>query len=152
MTQPQEIEINYTLQTIAQAAQELWKFAAQYRILAFNGDMGAGKTTLIHTICEQLGVQDNVSSPTFALINEYHFTDHTHTDRTIYHMDWYRLKNEDEAVNAGMEDALLQPGAFCFVEWPGIAAGILPYPYVSIQIEVLSPTDRKLYATVLMKG
>lgn len=147
----QEIELHYTLDNIATAAQQLWEFAAPYRIIAFNGEMGAGKTTLIHHICQHLGVQDNVSSPTFALINEYHFTENN-TDRIIYHMDWYRLKGTDEAINAGMEDTLFRKDVYCFVEWPEVAQDILPYPHISIQINVISVTERQLLATVLTKG
>lgn len=105
--------------------------------------MGAGKTTFIHALCDYLGVQDAVSSPTFALVNEYHFMQNG-LDRTIYHMDWYRLRDAAEATGAGMEDALHQKDAYCFVEWPEKAPELLPHPYVRIDIEVISETERRL--------
>jgi tRNA threonylcarbamoyladenosine biosynthesis protein TsaE len=105
--------------------------------------MGAGKTTFIHHLCDYLGVEDAVSSPTFALINEYHFLNNGQ-DKTIYHMDWYRINSEEEAINAGIEDALLNKDAYCFVEWPEKAIHLLPQPYLWIEIEVLDETKRKM--------
>lgn len=110
--------------------------------------MGAGKTTFIHTLCERLGVTDAVSSPTFALINEYHFTENG-TDRKIYHMDWYRVKDMEEAVNAGMEDALLDKNAICFVEWPERGAELLPHPHLWISIEATGPEERVMNVGVI---
>lgn len=105
--------------------------------------MGAGKTTFIHALCNTLGVQDAVSSPTFALINQYQF-DQNGTEQVIYHMDWYRLKDEDEAINAGMEDCLLQKDNYSFIEWPEKAPGIIPHPHLWIEIETVSPTERRM--------
>lgn len=144
----QILEISYSLENITDAVVEFWKALNEYKTFAFNGEMGAGKTTFIHALCGHLGVTDAVSSPTFALINEYHFTDVSGKDSIIYHMDWYRLKNTEEAINAGMEDCLLQPGVYCFVEWPSIAQELLPFPYLLIDINIVSPTERILYATV----
>lgn len=109
--------------------------------------MGAGKTTFIHALCNHLGVTDAVSSPTFALINEYHFTENG-TDRTMYHMDWYRVKDMEEAVNAGMEDALLDKNAMCFVEWPERGTELLPHPHLWIRIEATGTEERKMTAEV----
>lgn len=89
----QILEISYSLENITDAVVEFWKALNKYKTFAFNGEMGAGKTTFIHALCGHLGVTDAVSSPTFALINEYHFTDVSSKDSIIYHMDWYRLKN-----------------------------------------------------------
>ncbi|XZF13884.1 tRNA (adenosine(37)-N6)-threonylcarbamoyltransferase complex ATPase subunit type 1 TsaE [Chitinophagaceae bacterium MMS25-I14] len=136
------IQISYTLATIHEAARRFWAHAHTYRILAFSGQMGAGKTTFIHTLCEILGVPDAVSSPTFALINEYHFSENGQ-DQTIYHMDWYRVRDTDEAVNAGMEDALLS-GAYCFVEWPEQATELFTSPYLWISIEETQPGERRM--------
>ncbi|MDR3680175.1 MAG: tRNA (adenosine(37)-N6)-threonylcarbamoyltransferase complex ATPase subunit type 1 TsaE [Flavipsychrobacter sp.] len=136
--------IHYTLDTIQEAAAQLWQQVQGYRIIAFNGDMGAGKTTFIHALCEHMGVTDNVSSPTYALINEYHFPQKAGGTGIIYHMDWYRLKDAEEAVNAGVEDCLLQQNAICFVEWPDIAVQLLPHPYAWADINILSPTEREM--------
>ena len=105
--------------------------------------MGAGKTTLVHALCDILGVDDAVSSPTFALINQYSFADKG-TYRTIYHMDWYRLKDEEEAVYAGMEDCLLQKDNYSIIEWPEQAPGIIPHPYLWMSIEITGTEDRIL--------
>lgn len=141
------LQISYSLDTIANAAQQFWQWSHKHHVWAFSGEMGAGKTTFIHAVCDYLGVEDAVSSPTFALINEYHF----HRDgqeQVIYHMDWYRLNDAEDALNAGMEDALLQPGTYSFVEWPEKAPELLGIPHLRIGIEVLSATERRLTAEV----
>jgi len=107
--------------------------------------MGAGKTTFIHALCDYLSVTDAVSSPTFALINEYHF-DQSGRDKVIYHMDWYRLRDTEEAINAGMEDALLQKDAYCLIEWPEKATELLPSNCLWIEIEVVDAEERMLRA------
>jgi tRNA threonylcarbamoyladenosine biosynthesis protein TsaE len=145
------LELHYTLGTIGDAAKQLWERFGAYRIFAFNGEMGAGKTTFIHALCDHLQVQDTVSSPTFALINEYHFINEG-KDNTIYHLDWYRLKDTAEAINAGMEDCILQAKnktAWCFIEWPEKAAALLNLPHVSLSIETVSNTERKMIATII---
>lgn len=134
------LQISYSLANIENAVHQFWQYAHQYRIFAFSGELGAGKTTFIHHLCELLGVEDAVSSPTFSLINEYHFNDGR--DRIIYHMDWYRLRDTEEAVNAGMEDCLLQKDKYCFIEWPEKAHELLPAPYLWISIQSTSATDR----------
>lgn len=131
------LRLSYTLDTIDQAVKQFWETASAYNIIAFSGEMGAGKTTFIHHLCDYLNVQDTVSSPTFALINEYHFDDKGR-DTVIYHLDWYRLKNTEEAINAGMEDCISQvrgrPG-YCFIEWPEKAIELLRPPYLKVRIE-----------------
>jgi len=138
------LQISYSLSNIKNAARQFWQYAHQYNILAFSGEMGAGKTTFIHALCNELQVADTVSSPTFALINEYHFNDGTDPERTIYHMDWYRLKDADEAISTGMEDCLLQRNTYSFIEWPEKATEILPYPHLWISIAATSPTERSM--------
>lgn len=138
-------QITFSLQNIGAAAQQFWQYAYTCRILAFSGEMGAGKTTFIHALCEQLHVEDAVSSPTFALINEYRFPLEG-KEQLIYHMDWYRLRDTEEAINAGMEDCLLRQDAYCFVEWPEKALDILPHPYIWVEITPVSPTERRLTA------
>ena len=93
----------FGLNEIKQVAQLFWKQHQQKKVWAFHAPIGAGKTTFIHALCEFLQVKDAISSPTFSIINEYK----SEMLGTIYHMDWYRLKDEEEAVQAGIEDALL---------------------------------------------
>jgi tRNA threonylcarbamoyladenosine biosynthesis protein TsaE len=142
------LQISYSLSEIKSDLHHFWQLANQYRIIAFNGDMGAGKTTFIHHLCDYLGVEDAVSSPTFALINEYHFLQEG-KDKTIFHMDWYRINSEEEAINAGLEDALNNKDAYCFVEWPEKALSLLPKPYLWIDIEVEGEGRRKMTCIVL---
>jgi len=97
-------------------------------------------------------VEDAVSSPTFALINEYHFADVAGKDQMIYHLDWYRLKDAAEAINAGMEDCIDQARsgvAYCFVEWPEKAKSLLMPPYLWISIETISVTERKMMVKLI---
>jgi tRNA threonylcarbamoyladenosine biosynthesis protein TsaE len=151
---PDTLQISYSLDDIAHAAHQFWQYAYMYRIFAFNGEMGAGKTTFIHALCNVLGVKDHVSSPTFALINEYLISeqrtvnDEQLSKEIIYHMDWYRLKNNEEAIQAGMEDCLNQKNAICFIEWPEKALQLLPRPYVWADIEVLNDRERKMIISV----
>lgn len=144
--------LSYNLENISSAASELWALAGDVRIIAFSGEMGAGKTTFIHALCQHLEVEDHVSSPTFALINEYHFRQ-AGLDQTMYHMDWYRLNNEAEAINAGLEDCLAQAyagKAWCLVEWPERAGALLHAPCLWLTIESTSPYDRVMTVTKRM--
>ncbi len=117
-----------------------WKAGKDKKVWAFYAPMGSGKTTFIHALCEILEVGDTVSSPTFAIINEYR----SRVARTIYHMDWYRLKDEEEAMNAGVEDAL-NSGDLCLVEWPEKAEGLLPDDTFHVHIEALDETTRRIF-------
>ena len=146
------LRLSYTLDTIADAAQLFWQQLHGHKVFAFSGEMGAGKTTFIHYLCDHLGVQDAVSSPTFALINEYHFTD-AGKDRTIYHLDWYRLRDTAEAINAGMEDCIITANttsAICLIEWPEKAIELLPRQYLWISIDSISPSEREM--TIKLAG
>lgn len=142
----QVFERVYTLEKLELILQDFWNIAQNYPVIAFSGDMGAGKTTFIHKLCDMLAVEDTVSSPTFSLINEYHFSKEGR-DTIIYHMDWYRLKNEEEAISTGIEDCLLQAKRqkmYCFIEWPEKAVNLLQLPYLWVNIETLSETERKM--------
>ena len=136
------MNLSFTQNNINYAVQRAWQQWSDYKIWAFNAPMGAGKTTFIHALCKYLKVKDTVSSPTFAIINEYQ----SEVTGTIYHMDWYRLKNEEEAIQAGVEDCLLS-GNLCFIEWPDKALGILPLSTLQITIEIINDTTRTLSAT-----
>lgn len=130
----------FTLAQIRQVAAGLWKEGKGKRIWAFHAAMGTGKTTFIHALCEELGVQSAISSPSFAIINEYL----SREAGTVYHMDWYRLKDEEEAVNAGIEDCMLSDN-LCLIEWPEKAAGLLPVDTFHVHLEVLNEYTRRLF-------
>ncbi|MDR3695708.1 tRNA (adenosine(37)-N6)-threonylcarbamoyltransferase complex ATPase subunit type 1 TsaE [Mucilaginibacter sp.] len=119
-------------------ASQIIEFAANSRIFFFYGDMGAGKTTLIKVLCESLGTAEPVTSPTFSIVNEYEGA----TER-IYHFDFYRLKNETEALDMGYEEYFYS-GAYCFIEWPEKIPNLLPDHYISIKIKVKDDDLREI--------
>ena len=129
----------YTLDQVEAVAAKLIKHFGMKPIWAFFAPMGAGKTTLISQISKQLGVQDAVSSPTFAIMNQYEAN-----QKMIYHMDWYRLQDEAEAIRTGVE-AAMDEADICFIEWPEKAAGLLPENTVRIEIEILDPEHRRIF-------
>ena len=133
------MEVNFLLNEIETAAKKLLAETGDYKVVAFHGEMGAGKTTLIHSICKVMGVEDVVSSPTFSIINEYK----TKQGQTVYHMDLYRIKDENEAINAGVEDCLYS-GNICLVEWPDKAANILPDNTLHLYLTSIADNTRKL--------
>jgi len=130
----------FKLDQIKPVARALWKEQKGRKVWAFYAEMGTGKTTFIHALCEELGVKSAISSPTFAIINEYISPD----AGTIYHMDWYRLKSEEEAIHTGIEDSLLS-GKYCLIEWPEKAEGLLPDNTLHIHMEVLDEHTRRVY-------
>ena len=133
------MEVNFTLEQIQETADKILADTANYKVFAFHGEMGAGKTTLIHALCEALDVKDVITSPTFSIINQYK----TSGGQTIYHMDLYRIKDENEAINAGIEECLYS-GNICFVEWPEKAPGIFPDDTLHIKITSVDDNTRKL--------
>ncbi len=139
------MEWQFTLDNINQVANSFWKELGNRRIVAFHGQMGAGKTTFIHALCDVKKVRDVVGSPTFSIINEYVFIENE-TERKIYHIDLYRLNDEGEAIQAGVEDCLYSDH-ICLVEWPEKAPGIFPDDTVHIYIEAVGSQTRKLKIT-----
>jgi tRNA threonylcarbamoyladenosine biosynthesis protein TsaE len=125
--------MNFRLESIEDINRVAPKFVAaigQARHLAFYGEMGAGKTTFITGLMEYMGVVDHVSSPTFSIVNEYHSDDYG----KIYHFDFYRLEDEDEALNIGIEE-IFDENAWCFMEWPEKIDNLLPENTVSVYIK-----------------
>lgn len=133
------MQTEFTLENIEVVAAELWTKLNQFKVWAFDAEMGAGKTTLIHAICNVLKVTDSVGSPTFSIINQYQ----AQTGETIYHLDLYRVKDEEEAIQAGVEDVLYS-GSLCLVEWPGKIKGLLPSDTVFIKIDILNSNTRRI--------
>jgi tRNA threonylcarbamoyladenosine biosynthesis protein TsaE len=146
-------QLDFSIATISDAVVAFWQCVNQHHVIVFSGSMGAGKTTFIHHLCALLQVEDRVSSPTFALINEYHFPVNG-SDGLIYHMDWYRLNNTAEAIYAGIEDCLRQARGqtWCFVEWPEKAPDLLPGTYIRVDIATLSPADRQMNISLIEPG
>ena len=114
---------------IREAAREFIGHIGDHRVFAFYGKMGAGKTTFVKAICEELGVDDVITSPTFAIINEYE----TPSNSPIYHFDFYRIKKLEEVYDMGYEDYFYS-GALCFIEWPELIEDILPDDAVRVSI------------------
>jgi tRNA threonylcarbamoyladenosine biosynthesis protein TsaE len=133
------MDLSFSLDKIRGAAKTLLTSLSGNNIIAFHGEMAAGKTTFIHALCELLQVKDIVSSPTFSIINEYNTMD----GRIVYHMDLYRLKSNEEAVNAGVEDCLYS-GNICLVEWPENAPDIFPENTLHVKISVIGEEIRKI--------
>ena len=129
----------YHKSALPEAAQWLIDQIGSAKVICFHGSMGAGKTTLIHAICQQLGMQGSFSSPTFPIINEYRGADGT----PIHHMDLYRLESVEEAERAGVVDALYQPG-ISLVEWPEKLPAIIPAGAVHVYIEVVDAEKRTI--------
>lgn len=132
------MELRFHLQEIGTAAQQFWREFPAAKVFALHGDMGAGKTTFIHALCTLKGVRDTVGSPTFSIINEYRYS-----DGKIFHIDLYRLKDEAEALRAGVEDVLYS-GELCLVEWPDRAPGIFPPGTIRLRIRAIDRDIREI--------
>jgi len=132
------MELRFTLEEIQEAARRFWETAGGARVFAFHGQMGAGKTTFIHALCDVRGVTSTVGSPTFSIINEYAWP-----GGTIYHIDLYRLKDEEDVIRAGVEDCLYS-GNTCLVEWPERAEHLFPENTLQVHLQALDPQTRLL--------
>ena len=121
-------------------ARQIIDFAQATPVWLFYGDMGAGKTTLIKALCQVWEIQDTVSSPTFALVNEYRRPD----GQIVYHFDFYRIEDEEEAVDIGVDEYFYSQH-YCFVEWPAKIRNLLPETYIRIRIQVNEDQSRTLY-------
>lgn len=125
-----KIEIT-SLDNIQEAAKQFIAAMSDNTVFAFYGKMGAGKTTFIKAVCEELGVTDVINSPTFAIINEYRSDE---TGELIYHFDFYRINKQEEAFDFGYEDYFYS-GALCFIEWPELIEDLLPEDAIKVTIE-----------------
>lgn len=132
----------FTEREIYDVAAWLWQHIQSYSVIALHGQMGTGKTTLVRALCNHLGVQDAISSPTFSIINEYAF-EQNGVLQTIYHIDLYRIKDEEEAVRTGVEDTLFSE-AYSFVEWPEIAPEIFPENTLHVFISLAEDGKRSI--------
>ena len=140
------MRLTFSHAELAQTAERFWETFPHQQVFALNGEMGAGKTTFVKALCAAKGVEDTTGSPTFSIINEYRFKDGGSRERIIYHLDLYRLKSLEEAVEAGVEDCLYHPDAICFVEWPEMVAPLLPADTVHLFLSVTPDHKRKLIA------
>ncbi|HEX7847205.1 MAG TPA: tRNA (adenosine(37)-N6)-threonylcarbamoyltransferase complex ATPase subunit type 1 TsaE [Chitinophagaceae bacterium] len=136
------MEWQFSLDNINEVANSFWQVLNTHTVVAFHGQMGAGKTTFIHALCDAKEVKDVVGSPTFSIINEYVFSKNGNEGK-IYHIDLYRLKDEQEAIQAGVEDCLYSDH-ISFVEWPDKAPGLFPDNTIHAYIEAVDSQTRKL--------
>jgi tRNA threonylcarbamoyladenosine biosynthesis protein TsaE len=128
-----------SLNKIDEAAIEFIKTMGDNTVFAFRGEMGAGKTTFIKAICENLGVSDTINSPTFAIVNEYR----SDSAELIYHFDFYRINKIEEVFDFGYEDYFYS-GSLCFIEWPELIENLLPDDTVNVYIKSLEDGSREI--------
>lgn len=134
-----QLTIN-NLEEIQETALDFIRLMGDHTVFAFYGEMGAGKTTFIKSVCEALGVEDVINSPTFAIVNEYRSST---TGELMYHFDFYRINKLSEAEDIGTEDYFYS-GALCFIEWPEKIDELLPYDVVKVSITVNDDDSRTI--------
>jgi tRNA threonylcarbamoyladenosine biosynthesis protein TsaE len=139
-----------SLDGLSSFAQTFWQQAGNTKVFLFYGDMGAGKTTLIEALCLAKGVKERMGSPTFSIINQYAYSEGGQ-EKIIYHIDLYRLKDEEEIIQAGVEDCVYS-GAICMVEWPQKAPGLFDDNVAKVYIEPLSETQRRIKMTTSQRS
>ena len=133
------MKTNYSFSELPQIASQIITSTSS-KILLFYGEMGVGKTTLIKEICKQLEVLDNISSPTFSLVNEYK----TNKNKTVFHFDFYRINDENEALDIGIEDYFYD-NHWCLVEWPQNIKNLLPLEAIEIHLSILEDGKRNIH-------
>lgn len=134
------MEFLLSLEDLNRFAEQFWSYVKDAKVFAFHGEMGLGKTTVIAALCRQKGVKDGIASPTFSIINEYYFIENK-IEKKIFHIDLYRLKDEEEVIQAGVEDSIYS-GWVCLVEWPEKAPHLFDRQTVHVFIEVVSEIKR----------
>lgn len=127
------------MEELDQAALQIKRYAEDLKVWLFEGDLGAGKTTLIKRICDHFNVTDTVNSPSFSIVNEYR----DDKGEKYYHLDFYRIKNEEEAMDIGAEEYIFS-GNYCFIEWPSKVSSLLPDHYLSVSISQMPDGTRSL--------
>jgi tRNA threonylcarbamoyladenosine biosynthesis protein TsaE len=127
------------LNDLGKVSREIIEYAGEEKIWLFEGQMGAGKTTLIKALCQEFAVTDHVTSPSYSLINEYL----TENKTIIYHFDFYRIKDQSEAFDIGAEEYFYS-GNLCLIEWPSLIPDLIPEKYLKINIDIASPTQRNI--------
>jgi tRNA threonylcarbamoyladenosine biosynthesis protein TsaE len=134
------MEFYVSFEKLDDFAAQFWELAKDRKVFAFHGEMGAGKTTIIEALCKSKGVRDVMGSPTFSIINEYVYPEDGQ-EKLIYHIDLYRLKDEQEIIQAGVEDCIYS-NEICFIEWPEKAPHLLDervmHVYISLSSEEVS--------------
>lgn len=128
-----------SIDSISSSAQEFLQLVSEKRVFAFHGQMGAGKTTFIKAICQALGVDDIINSPTFSIVNEYLCSNGS----SVFHFDCYRIEDLRDAVDMGAEEYLYS-GDYCFVEWPDNIAPLLPDDTVHVEIREIENGEREI--------
>lgn len=136
------MQFRFSLEELPQFVTQFWNYVQNATVFAFHGQMGAGKTTIIGMLCHYKGTTDVTGSPTFSIINEYAFSEHGE-QKKIFHIDLYRLKNEAEVMQAGVEDCI-DSGYICMVEWPEKAPALFDEHTVHVFIEPVSDFERKV--------
>ena len=132
------MEFLFKLADIQNIAEEIIN-QSKHKVILFDGQMGAGKTTLIKALSKELGVIDVANSPTFSIVNEYK----TETNQTVFHFDLYRLEEEEEAYDMGI-DEYFDSGNWCFIEWPEKTPNLIPDEHHTIQFELIDENTRKI--------
>lgn len=127
------------MEELDQAALQIKRYAEDLKVWLFEGDLGAGKTTLIKRICDHFNITDTVNSPSFSIVNEYR----DDKGEKYYHLDFYRIKNEEEAMDIGAEEYIFS-GNYCFIEWPSKVSSLLPDHYLSVSISQMPDGTRSL--------
>jgi tRNA threonylcarbamoyladenosine biosynthesis protein TsaE len=136
------MRMDFELSGIRKAAMAFWQSVGNHTVFAFHGAIGSGKTTFIHALCEVKKVKDQVGSPTFSIINEYVYMEEG-IEKKIFHIDLYRLKDEAEVMQAGVEECL-ESGQICLVEWPDRAPGLFPEDTTHVYMELIDDRSRSL--------
>jgi tRNA threonylcarbamoyladenosine biosynthesis protein TsaE len=136
------MDLSFELRGLNEAARMFWESVPGYRLFAFYGEMGSGKTTFIRALCQLKGIGPEVSSPTYSLIHEYRYEAKGKTD-SLYHLDLFRIRDLEEAIRAGVEDCLYS-GSICFIEWPEIIEPLFSGNVLRVYLSMAGPLKRNL--------